>query len=74
VNSEESLTRLKLSHTSHLLLLENIPELGDKHSIPLPSLVKKKGSTAHYKDETLEVKIPKNIDTQYSEINVTEII
>lgn len=74
LTSEDWLTKLKLSHTSHLLLLENIPETGNKHSIPLPSLVKKKGTTAHFKDETLEVKIPKDIDTHFSEINVTEIL
>jgi len=74
IHSEDWLTKLKLSHTSHLLLLENIPEPGNKHSIPLPSLVKKKGTTAHFKDETLEVKIPKDIDTHFSEINVTEIL
>ncbi|WP_394231629.1 Hsp20/alpha crystallin family protein [Niallia oryzisoli] len=74
LDSEDWLTRLKLSHTSHLLLLENIPEQGNKHSIPLPSLVKKKGTTANFKDNTLEIKIPKDIDTHYSEINVTELL
>lgn len=74
MDTDEWLTRLRLSHTSNLLLLENIPENGHKHSIPLPSLAKKKGTTANYKDKTLEVRIPKDIDTQYSEINVTDIL
>ncbi|WP_071394519.1 hypothetical protein [Bacillus tuaregi] len=73
IESEDWLTRLKLSHTSHLLLLEHIPENGQKHSIPLPSLVKKRGTTAHYKDQTLEIKLSKEIDTNYAEVNVTDI-
>ena len=74
IESEEWLKQLKLTHSSHLLILEHIPENGDKYSISLPSLVKKKGTTAHYKDDMLEVKIPKNVDMQYSEVDVTEIM
>ncbi|MCQ6276608.1 Hsp20/alpha crystallin family protein [Bacillus sp. V3B] len=74
METEDWLRQLKLTHTSHLLILEHIPEIGDKHSIPLPSLVQKKGTTAKFKDKILEVKITKNIDIQYSEIDITEIL
>jgi hypothetical protein len=74
IKTEAWLKQLKLTHTSHLLILEHIPEIGDKHSIPLPSLVQKKGTTAQFKDSMLEVKIPKNVDMQYSEIDITEIL
>lgn len=74
IETEDWLRQLKLTHTSHLLILEHIPQMGDKHSIPLPSLVQKKGTTAQFKDNMLEVKIPKNADMQYSEIDITEIL
>lgn len=72
IEREEWLKQLKLYYTSHLLIIENIPEPGKKHTIPLPALVKKKGSSAHYKEETLEIKILKNIDMQFSEIDISE--
>lgn len=74
IESEEWLKHLKLYHTSNLLILEHIPEKENKHSIPLPCLVKKKGTTAYYKDGMLEIQIPKNVDIQYSEIDINEIL
>ena len=73
IESEEWLQAMKLTHTSNLLILEHIPGWDDTHKIPLPSLVKKKGTTAHYKDGMLEIKIPKNMDLQFSEVDITEI-
>jgi HSP20 family molecular chaperone IbpA len=74
IESEDWLKSIKLTHTSNLLILEHIPNDEDCHKIPLPSLVKKKGTTAFYKDGMLEIKIPKNIDLQYSEVDITEIL
>ena len=73
IDSEKWLEELKVYHTSNLLILEHIPSYTDKHSIPLPSLVKKKGSTASFKDGILEIKMGKNIDMQYSEVDITEL-
>jgi len=73
IESEEWLKELRLYHTSTQLIIEHIPTIHDKHSIQLPSLVKKKGTTAHYKDGILEVRIVKNIDMQYSEVDITEM-
>jgi HSP20 family molecular chaperone IbpA len=74
IESEEWLQSMKLTHTSNLLILEHIPEMDDTHKIPLPSLVKKKGTTAYYKEGMLEIKIPKNMDLQFSEVDITEIL
>ena len=74
IESEEWLKELRIYHTSTQLIIEHIPTIDDKHSIQLPSLVKKKkGTTAHFKDGILEVRIVKNIDMQYSEVDITEM-
>ncbi|WP_428908395.1 Hsp20/alpha crystallin family protein [Niallia sp. Krafla_26] len=73
IQSEEWLTVLRITHTSHLLILEHIPNYDDTHKITLPALVKKKGTTARYKDGVLEIKIPKSIDLQFSEIDITDM-
>lgn len=74
IKDDEWIKKLKVYHTSNQLIVEHIPGHGDKHIITLPAIVKKKGATAHFKDGVLEVKIPKNIDMQFSEIDVTEIL
>nr|WP_251553774.1 Hsp20/alpha crystallin family protein [Neobacillus muris] len=74
IKDESWIKKLKLYHTSNQLILEHIPEEGDKHTITLPAIVKKKGATANFKDGILEVKIPKNVDMQFSQIDVTEIL
>jgi HSP20 family molecular chaperone IbpA len=71
--SDEDLVRsIKVFHTSNQAIIENIPSEGERQVITLPSLVKKKGSSAQYKDGILEIKIPKSIDLQYTEIDVAE--
>ncbi|KAB2338155.1 Hsp20/alpha crystallin family protein [Cytobacillus depressus] len=74
IKDEEWLKNMKIYHTSNQMMIEHIPENDDKHTIILPALVKKKGATAFYKDGMLEMKIPKNVDMQYSEIDITEIM
>lgn len=74
IKHENWLKSMRIYHTSNQVIIEHIPESEDKHTIILPALVKKKGATAFYKDGMLEMKIPKNIDMQYSEIDVTEIL
>ncbi|MBD3109806.1 Hsp20/alpha crystallin family protein [Bacillus sp. AGMB 02131] len=63
---------MKIYHTSNLLIVEGIPERTDRNTYTLPAIVRKKGNTALYKDGTLEIKLPKVNDLQYSEINITE--
>jgi HSP20 family molecular chaperone IbpA len=74
IKEESWLKQLKLYHTSNQLMVEQIPTATDKLTITLPSIVRKKGTTTTYKDNILEVKIPKNIDMQYSEIEISERI
>ncbi|MBT2656262.1 Hsp20/alpha crystallin family protein [Bacillus sp. ISL-18] len=74
IRNEEWLNQLRLYHTSNQLIVEHIPDREDSNTITLPAIVKKKGGTANYKDGVLEIKIPKNIDMQYSQIDVTEIL
>lgn len=74
IRNEDWLHQLRLYHTSNQLIIEHIPEREDSNTITLPAIVKKKGATANFKDGILEIKIPKNIDMQYSQIDVTEIL
>jgi HSP20 family molecular chaperone IbpA len=72
IPSEELLKQLRLTHTSSVLTLQNFPEIGDEHKIPLPALVKKKGTSAHFKDDILQIKLSKSVDLQFSEVEITE--
>ncbi|MFT8322341.1 MAG: Hsp20/alpha crystallin family protein [Bacillus sp. (in: firmicutes)] len=70
---EEWLKTIKIYFTSYQVIIEHIPNQEDKHTISLPTTVRKKGSTANYKDHILEIKMQKNNEVQYSEIDVSEI-
>lgn len=72
IKDEAWLSQMKLFHTSNQLIVEHIPNDEDKLTIILPAIVRKKGTTANYKDGVLEIKLLKNIDMQFSEIEVTE--
>lgn len=73
IEDRAHMKHMKIYHTSNLLIAEGIPELPDRNTYTLPAIVKKKGSTALYKDGTLEIKLHKMNDLQYSEINITEM-
>jgi HSP20 family molecular chaperone IbpA len=73
IKKEEWLKQIQIYHTSNQLIVEHIPNHEDKNTITLPAIVKKKGAAANYKDGTLEIRIPKNVDMQFSQIDVTEI-
>jgi HSP20 family molecular chaperone IbpA len=71
---DESLVKdLRIYHTANQLMVENLSEREHKHSITLPAMVKKKGSSAKFRDGILEIKLIKSHDIQYSQIDVTEI-
>jgi hypothetical protein len=72
ITNEEWLQTMRLCHTSNQLIVEHIPEREDKQTITLPAIVRKKGTKASYKDGRLEIKFLKNVDMQYSEIDITE--
>ncbi len=72
IKKEDWIRKMRIYHTSNQLIVERIPDHEDKHVFTLPAIVKKKGAAANYRDGTLEVRIPKNIDMQFSEIDVME--
>ncbi|KAB7673044.1 Hsp20/alpha crystallin family protein [Bacillus sp. B1-b2] len=67
------LDQIKIFYTSNQIIIQHIPNMEDKQTITLPAVVKRKGSAAVYKDDILEIRIQKNSDIQYSEIDVTEM-
>ncbi|WP_108671487.1 Hsp20/alpha crystallin family protein [Peribacillus acanthi] len=67
----ESHQEMKIYHTSNKVIIEGYPAIDDKQTITLPCIVKKKGAIAHYKDGTLEIRIPKISDLQYSEVDLS---
>ncbi|MDM5222483.1 Hsp20/alpha crystallin family protein [Peribacillus sp. NJ11] len=73
IEDESWLKKMKLYHTSNQSIIEGIPEESDRHVITLPALVKKKGASAQYKESTLEIRLQKSFNTQYSEIDVSDI-
>ncbi|MFF2459446.1 Hsp20/alpha crystallin family protein [Peribacillus simplex] len=73
IEDESWLKKMKLYHTSNQSIIEGVPEESDRHVITLPALVKKKGASAQYKESTLEIRLQKSFNTQYSEIDVSEI-
>ncbi|WP_174733022.1 Hsp20/alpha crystallin family protein [Mesobacillus harenae] len=72
IQDEEWLKKIKIYHTSNQMIIEHIPNEEDKQVLTLPALVKKKGAVARYKEDTLEIKIPKSVDMQFSEIDVQD--
>lgn len=72
VKDENWLREMKIYHTSHEAIIENIPEIGEKHTLKLPAAVKRKGAVANHRDGVLEVRIPRSYQTQISEINIQD--
>ncbi|MEH7386706.1 Hsp20/alpha crystallin family protein [Bacillus sp. JJ1521] len=65
-----NLSNVKIFHTSNQIIIEGYPNKDSYHMFALPELVKKKGSSTSYKDEFLQIKLPKATDMQYTEIDV----
>ncbi|MGE8077765.1 Hsp20/alpha crystallin family protein [Peribacillus loiseleuriae] len=73
IKDSTCIRNLKIYHTSNQLLIDGIPGCEEKLVTTLPCIVKKKGTTAQYKNETLEIRLAKQQDIQFSEIDVSEI-
>ena len=67
------LREMKIFHTSNEAIIENIPDHADKHTFLLPVSVRRKGATANHKDGVLEIKLPRSIQSELSEIDVSEV-
>lgn len=72
IKEDHWLREIKIFHTSHEAIIEHIPSPGDKHIFKLPAAVRKKGAVANYKEEVLEIRIPRSVQTQISEIEIQE--
>ncbi|MGX2960106.1 Hsp20/alpha crystallin family protein [Peribacillus sp. JNUCC 23] len=73
IKDSTCIRHLKIYHTSNQLLIDGIPGYEEKFVTTLPCIVKKKGTSAQYKNETLEIRLSKQQDIQFSEIDVSEI-
>lgn len=73
IKDEAMLSKIKIYYTSNQVVIHHIPNQDDKHVISLPSLVKKKGSLASYREGVLEIKMVKSMDVHFAEMDVTEM-
>ncbi|WP_027409034.1 Hsp20/alpha crystallin family protein [Anoxybacteroides tepidamans] len=73
LSSSSMLDTMKIFYTSNQLIIEGIPSPDDRHTITLPSLVKKRGASTSYKEGVLQIKIPKRVDFQFTEIDVPNL-
>ncbi|ALC90221.1 hypothetical protein AM500_10830 [Bacillus sp. FJAT-18017] len=64
------LEKIRIFHTANQLMVENIPESGDKETFILPAPVRKKGATAAFIDGILEIKFQKLTSSHLSEIHI----
>ncbi len=70
VDDESLLDRIKIFHSLNKCFIYGLSEDKKPYTIILPATVKKRGATAVYRDHILEIKIPKSLDWQMSEIDV----
>ncbi|WP_210365116.1 Hsp20/alpha crystallin family protein [Bacillus sp. REN3] len=71
LREEHWLKEMKLFYTSNQVIIEHIPEHSDKHTFILPATVKRKGASASHRDGVLELRLPKIVDMQFSEIDLS---
>lgn len=67
------LSNFKIFHTSNQIIIEGYPNEESYHVFALPEIVKKKGAITTYKDEYLQIKLPKATDMQYTQIDVPPV-
>lgn len=70
IQDEETLNNLKVYYSLNKCMIDGLDKNDRPQTIVLPATVKKKGAKAIYRDQVLEIKIPKSLDWQYSEIDV----
>jgi hypothetical protein len=68
LENKQLLRRARIYYTQNQCFIEGLNK--GRHVIPLPALVRKKGARAAFRDQMLEIKIPKNTDVQISEIPI----
>ena len=73
IEEEDWLKKMKIFHTSNQSMIHGVPNNDDQHIISLPTLVRKKGTTVQYKDNVLEIRLQKQTEIPYSEIDISEL-
>lgn len=73
IEEEDWLKKMKIFHTSNQSMIHGVPNNDDQHVISLPTLVRKKGTTVQYKDNVLEIRLQKQTEIPYSEIDISEL-
>ncbi|WFE12519.1 spore gernimation protein GerT [Bacillus atrophaeus] len=68
--AKEQIDNIKIKHTSQALFVENFHQKDQQKKVVLPSLVKRKGTKAVYKDGLLEVMFLKYDDYNLSEVEI----
>ena len=66
--SADHVLDVKTYYNSNTCFVENVPNPGNKQTIPLPCFVKTTGSKAIFKDNMLEIRIPKETKTSYTKV------
>lgn len=70
IQDEKQIDRLRIYYSLNKCVIDGLNEDSSPHTIILPATVKKKGAKAIYRDQILEIRIPKSIEWQMSEIDV----
>ncbi|WAA13291.1 Hsp20/alpha crystallin family protein [Fervidibacillus halotolerans] len=74
IDDANVLKDLKIYYSINKCFINGVFSEEHPYIIILPVTVKKKGARAVFKDGILEIRIPKNIDWQYSEIDIDTYI
>ncbi|AEH53333.1 HSP20-like chaperone [Heyndrickxia coagulans 2-6] len=64
------LTGLKIFHTSLQVMLKSFPKPDAEQVIRLPSPVRRKGTTAKYRDGILEIRLLKKSEHEMTEVGI----
>jgi HSP20 family molecular chaperone IbpA len=62
---------MKIFHSQREVIIKGMPTTKERYELALPCSVLKKGSTAHFKEGFLEIKLRKNPNSTLSEIDIS---
>lgn len=73
IQNERQINQIKIYYSLNKCMVDGLSDKNSPYTIILPATVRKKGAKAIYKDGILEIKIPKNNEWQYSQIDVDKL-
>ncbi|WP_062356663.1 Hsp20/alpha crystallin family protein [Bacillus kwashiorkori] len=68
---KEEVRNIKIFYNLNKCMIDHLDSFDGPYTITLPTIVKKKGAKAIYRDKILEITIPKNVDRQFNEIDIS---